>query len=84
MKEYSAQNTFIKEHLQTHFITEEAYDAILENNLQKFLELRGKEIVAEIQSKTQFETFNEDEYVSQEEEIVEEDFEFETEIETEE
>ena len=84
MKEYSAQNTFIKEHLQTHFITEEAYDAILENNLQKFLELRGKEIVAEIQSKTRFETFNEDEYVSQEEEIVEEDFEFETEIETEE
>ena len=62
---------------------QEAYDAILENNLQKFLELRGKEIVAEIQSKTQFETFNEDEYVSQEEEIVEEDFEFETEIENE-
>lgn len=84
MKEYAAQNTIIKEHLQTHFITEEAYDAILENNLQKFLELRGKEIVAEIQTKTQFETLSENELVSNDEELIDEDLEFETEIEIEE
>lgn len=78
MREYASQNASIKEHLQSHFISEDAYSAILENDLQKFLELRGKEILEEIKAKTQFETLDENE-LTLTEEIIEEDFEFETE-----
>lgn len=53
--EYSSDNPEVKKHLLTHFISEEAYSSILEDDFEKFTKLRGKEILKEINIKTQFE-----------------------------
>lgn len=53
--EYSYDNPDIQEHLNTHFISEKAYKSILENDFESFTKLRGKEILKEINNKTQFE-----------------------------
>jgi hypothetical protein len=75
LNEYTNQNPSIKEYLNSHFISEEAYEASLENNFEKFISLRGKQILEVIQSKTQFNSVDES-YTA----IIEDEEEFEDEI----
>ncbi|GGF30049.1 DUF262 domain-containing protein [Flavobacterium limi] len=57
--EYSSENPDIQKHLDTHFISERAYKSILEDDYEGFTKLRGKEILKEINDKTQFVINNE-------------------------
>lgn len=75
MNEYANQNPTIKEYLDSHFISEEAYEASLENNFEKFISLRGKQILEVIQSKTQIVSLDES-YTAN----IEDEEEFEDEI----
>lgn len=75
LNDYANQNPTIKDYLDSHFISEEAYEASLENNFEKFISLRGKQILEVILSKTQFDSIDES-YKA----IIEDEEEFEDEI----
>ncbi len=73
---YTELNKNIKEHLQSHFINKEAYNAALRNDYQQFLEARGKSILATIYKKVKVAEYS-DNQDNKEREIIEENIEFE-------
>lgn len=74
---YAAKNPNIKNDLQTHFITEEAFDMAMSEKYDRFRELRGQEILNAIRQKVRVGDFAANS-TNDEQEIIEENIEFET------
>jgi hypothetical protein len=76
---YEANNDKIQEHLLSHFINNDALDAAKADDFHTFIQKRGELLLHNIGLKTKIAEFSEPE-----EEIIEENIEFESEIVTEE
>jgi hypothetical protein len=80
LTQYSLLNNDIKADLDSHFITEDAFNAALNNDFKLFIELRGKAIMEVIQLKVkvgEYAVINDIESI-EEQNIIEENIEYET------
>jgi hypothetical protein len=74
-KNYELLNSNIEEHLNSHFINNEALEAVKNDNFQLFIQKRGEVILQKIQEKTRVSGFTDPET-----EIEESNIEFEEEL----